>query len=589
MTAARSPARATAIGAALTLAAAVAAAATPTLEPVPLPRLEAMDAAVAEQLRAAHGALESAATADLDPRRRAAAFGAFGKAALLYELSDSARAALANARALDPTAFEWAYFYGYGRQQAGDLDAAAEGLEAAIALDPGYRPARQRLGEVELDRGRVAAAVEIFEAILADDPSFTAARYGLGKAKLLERDYAAAADELERVVAEQPEAATAHYQLGLAYRALGRREEARERLARHGRSRVTFDDPLVVALDDLGRGKGLPLTIAVAARNGGDLDTAITAFRTALDTDPQDITTRTGLASTLLEAGFPEAALRELDEILRLDEDNVYAHFATGQILAGRGDFERALPHLERAIDLEPDVAQTLGFLGYAQSRVGRLAEAERSFTRALALETDNRELRMQRATVRQQLGRLDAALDDLRAVLAIDPAAADALQATATLHGRLGRFDRAAAAFERLLEVRPDDGGARFGRGLALLLARDYPAAIGHLSESAGRDGAPDAVRHLLARALATVPDAELRDPPRALELARDLMQREPTAEHAETLAMALAANGAFDDARQLQQQVVERAAGGGSATQRRCLERYRQGAPCLEPWLER
>jgi len=558
------------------------------LEPLPRPDFSRMDPDVGVQLGAAWDLIDELQEAE--PESRARAYATLGELCLLYRLTETGVASFRNALELRPGVFEWTYYTGYGEQEVGRLDAAAVALRAAVSLDPDYLPGRYRLGQVELARHEALAAADEFRAVLSADEGFDAARYGLAQVHLLDRDYAAAAQLLEQVIASQPQAAAAHYQLGLAYRGLGRLDDARASLAKQGRSKVTFPDPLADRLQTLGTGQGIPLTRAVVARNRRDYDTSITSFRTVLESDPQDIVSRSGLAATLIEAGFEDAALTEFREILRLDPDHVYSNFASGKILADRGDFAGALPRLERAVAVESDVAQTQGFLGFVQSRLGRLPEAEASFSRALALEPLEEQVLMQRATVRMRQGRIAPALEDLEALLEIDSTNIQALQASAQLLGQIGRFSDTADAFGRLLELTPDDSNARFARGLALLLSRRYSEAVEHLDASARRTPGDTAVRHLLARSLATLPDESLRDGPRALEIAQEILAAEPSTDHAETLAMAFAETAQFEQAVALQQQVVDRARESGiaeiSGLEQR-LTLYKSGQPCREPWL--
>ena len=93
---------------------------------------------------------------------------------------------------------------------------------------------------------------------------------------------------------------------------------------------------------------------------------------------------------------------------------------------------------------------------------------------------------------------------------------------------------------------------------------------------------GAPEAST---PRTLRT--DAALRDGPRAVTIAQALVDREPTLDHVETLAMALAEAGRFDDAVTWQQRAIEHAAaaGGPSAASRRRLDLYQSRRPEREP----
>ena len=101
-------------------------------------------------------------------------------------------------------------------------------------------------------------------------------------------------------------------------------------------------------------------------------------------------------------------------------------------------------------------------------------------------------------------------------------------------------------------------------------------------------------ALEHLLARLLAATSVASARDPERALALARELVEAQPSGAHLETLAMALAASGRFDEAIAWQERAVAAADAGASASAadreraRRRLALYREGRAVVDPWKE-
>ena len=98
-------------------------------------------------------------------------------------------------------------------------------------------------------------------------------------------------------------------------------------------------------------------------------------------------------------------------------------------------------------------------------------------------------------------------------------------------------------------------------------------------------------ALQHLLARLLAASQQASVRDGERALEVARQLVTTRASLEHVETLAMALAELGRFDEAVARQRDVVRQLETAGEvtglSTARMRLELYESGEPCRAPWL--
>ena len=94
----------------------------------------------------------------------------------------------------------------------------------------------------------------------------------------------------------------------------------------------------------------------------------------------------------------------------------------------------------------------------------------------------------------------------------------------------------------------------------------------------------------HLLARLLVASPVAEVRDGPRGLDLAMAALRQGQSTEFAQTVAMAYAELGRFDEAVSWQRRVIEEVHRGGSPEQeaaaRRLLAHYERDEPCRAPW---
>ena len=150
------------------------------------------------------------------------------------------------------------------------------------------------------------------------------------------------------------------------------------------------------------------------------------------------------------------------------------------------------------------------------------------------------------------------------------------------------GRAEDAAAQLQALVALTPDDLQARFNFGLTLFETGRYAEARRALDETLGRFPEDVATRHLLARLLAVSPEEAVRDGARAVELAQSVVDEQPALDHMETLAMAMAEAGRFDDAVLWQERALEQerqAAGGNSPQRLDRLALYRASQPLRAP----
>ena len=124
----------------------------------------------------------------------------------------------------------------------GDFEPAAANYGRALELDPDYMLAAFHLGWTLRQLHRAGPAQETFERCLkiqADTPRKQRTRvdciFGLGSIRHRAGDYVSSAAMMEQVLQFHPSHYEARYYLGMAYRQLGRRDEALAQLEIHGK------------------------------------------------------------------------------------------------------------------------------------------------------------------------------------------------------------------------------------------------------------------------------------------------------------------------------------------------------------------
>jgi tetratricopeptide (TPR) repeat protein len=294
--------------------------------------------------------------------------------------------------------------------------------------------------------------------------------------------------------------------------------------------------------------------------------------------------------------GRPELAIEIFEKILESDPDYAEAHYniARAQIEVDR--LTDAETHLRRAIEIRPDFADAQFNLAVTLGRRGATDEAARHLERAAELDPEDLPTRVLWARLLAQRGESERAIEELERVLAFDAAAPGARAALVAIDteyalalARRGDFPAASERFARLVELSPDDPQFHLGRARTLVLAGSYQRARAALEESSDRFPGQAELGDLLARLLATCPEATVRDGMRAITIAQRVIQEEPSLDHLETLAMALAEAGRWDEAVALQRRVLadEQGSTGATSERRRRLALYERREPVRAPWL--
>jgi len=111
-----------------------------------------------------------------------------------------------------------------------EQEAMAE-FQKELEVNPDDVPSQLEIGELELDLHRPDDAEKHFSRAIQLEPSAFRARIDLGKLLVQRKEYGKALDQLKIAVRSAPADEAVYYQLMLAYRGLGREEDAKTALA----------------------------------------------------------------------------------------------------------------------------------------------------------------------------------------------------------------------------------------------------------------------------------------------------------------------------------------------------------------------
>ncbi len=432
---------------------------------------------------------------------------------------------------------------------AGRLDEAATLCTRAIGLDPDRAEPYAIRGEIRCQRGEIVEAGQDCSAAI--DRGLRHARIYLIRAFARDR-----ARELEEAAADcsmalhlDPEFAEVYNSRGLI---LGR-------LDKHDEALADFDEAIRLA-----PGWALPyLHRAGLRRSLGQLEPALDDYDRAVE---------------LAKGASHEASHVEENPMLAL----AYCH---------RGDArfdefleEEAEADFAEARRIHPPTAAA--FLSDMWMRRGQFARAVGEFTALLELNPEDAQGYIGRGQARERLGDLEEADDDYSEAIRLQPQGGHGLVLRASIRHRQGRIDDALADLSEQLRWRPDDLRALLFRASLHRERKDWGAAADDLN--AAHRAAPESppVCNNLAWMLATCPEAEFRDGPRAVSLARRACEATDWKYSycLGTLGAALAEVGDFDEAARWQAEALALYPADEKPAGEARLELYRAGQPYRE-----
>jgi tetratricopeptide (TPR) repeat protein len=438
------------------------------------------------------------------------------------------------------------------------FDAAEACLENAHSLSPSDMQWPYYLAHVFRFKNDPTRAIGAFEQALAIKGDYVPSLVWLAEMHLALNEPQAAEAPLAKAQSLQPDSGAVLYGLGrvaLAKKDYSRAVESLERALKVAPQATRIYYPLAMAY----RGLGNRTQADIHLRKRGDVDVPVPDPLLAEVTGlMQNAAAYEARGSQALEAKQWAEAVSQLSKAVELAPDNAFTRLNLGTALYMRGDSDAALAQYREAVRLSPSFAQA-------------------SFTMGVLLES--------RGQDREAIAAFSSAVMN-------DPANLDAQFSLANALRRTGQVKESLPHYAEILRVNPAASQASFGYAMGLVRLGRYPDARARLE--AGVKAFPDQLgfAHALARLLAAAPDDRVRDGVRANALVSALLKTQRSPALAETMAMAQAELGRFDEALRWQREAIDLARQSGRTESLPQLEstlhRYEARQPCRTPWTD-
>lgn len=386
--------------------------------------------------------------------------------ALVYEaneLWDEGSRAWADALSLDPAQPVWRYHEAICLHHLGDAGASIAGLRQVVAEAPDFAAARHRLGESLLEAEDVEGARTEFEAAIrlvdyAPDPYI-----GLAEVMLREGEHARAVELCRRALALDPDLRRAHYDLGLAYRALGRQEEAEAELEKGLESgRRYLSDPLTGQLESYRAGFSVRFAEAARLKKEGNPQGAVPILESLLKRRPDDVNVLNNLAGCYIELRRFETARPLLVKAMEIDPVQFATYLNLAEVEVRTKHFAEALANADKAVELAPKLGRTHSMRASVLLETGRTEEAFQELETAVELDPSSGFDFGRLGSVAMGLGRLREAVEHSETAARLLPDSLPAQAGLAKAYFRAGEKPKALAAFERARKLAPNSPQVR-------------------------------------------------------------------------------------------------------------------------------
>lgn len=163
---------------------------------------------------------------------------------------------------------------------------------------------------------------------------------------------------------------------------------------------------------------------------------------------------RRSLGFGLYKTGMLREALNEFLIASRLDPEDTYSRFYTGRIYLEQGNYNAALKEINQAIKINPDFVELWIYLGFVAIDIKDFETAEYAFTEAAYHGGDLIQIYYLFGVTAEMQQRYNEAYLYYHKSLKVDPQSLSTLEALASLCDRIEKKDEAFRTFQKIIEL---------------------------------------------------------------------------------------------------------------------------------------
>ncbi|MBE9201610.1 MULTISPECIES: tetratricopeptide repeat protein [unclassified Nodularia (in: cyanobacteria)] len=181
-----------------------------------------------------------------------------------------------------------------------------------------------------------------------------------------------------------------------------------------------------------------------------DFQGAESAFRLALERDPNLGIARNYLGNILLMQNRLDLAVKEYRQALRINPNLSETYYNLGLALHRQGQEAAAIPAYRQALSIDPTRSAAQYNLGLALYELGQEREAIAAYEAAINLDSSNANAYYNLAIAQQEQGEIEPAIAAYRQVLELEPQNATAYHNLGVILYNQGELQEANGIFKR-------------------------------------------------------------------------------------------------------------------------------------------
>jgi tetratricopeptide (TPR) repeat protein len=202
----------------------------------------------------------------------------------------------------------------------------------------------------------------------------------------------------------------------------------------------------------------------------GEYEEALTYFKKAAETNPEDPDTWYGLGSCYVGLDQPEDAIAAYNRPILQDPDNALAHFVLAMYYKTIGQYEQVVPSLLEVVRIDPTNLRAKFELGRAYGVLERTDEQIDTFSEILGNNPDHIPTLLDLGATLGKVGRLDEAIEIFSKAGGLEPDNELIYYNIGVTYNRMNRPDEAIRAYTRAIRANPRMAAAHYNLGVTYL-----------------------------------------------------------------------------------------------------------------------
>jgi tetratricopeptide (TPR) repeat protein len=211
----------------------------------------------------------------------------------------------------------------------------------------------------------------------------------------------------------------------------------------------------------------------------GDIDSALKAYKKAVDINPSLSESRVNVGNIYLKQGEINKAIREYQKALRINANDATTHNNLGNAYTEQGRLGFAVSSYQRAINLDPEFIDSYKGLAIAYNKQERYTAAITTLKRAIAIAPKDANCYSQMGQSYKNMDSFNKAISYFNKALDIEPGLIEAYYGLAACYDKKNMVDDEILAYRNILSIQPHAYAALVNLGNIYFGLERYKEAI--------------------------------------------------------------------------------------------------------------